>query len=412
MKRSMQRMRTDEGFTLVEVVIAMALITVGFLVLAGATSSGARLLVQSKQRQAATQQANAAIEHIRNVAYDNAMLSTQPSHAADEDSPDFYVNEDGTEYDHAHGGDGEQLVVDSVHGLVLHTEDVSTGSTSMTLYQYVTWVDDPNISGSQDYKRVSVVVSYLAGANPGRLHTVEASTLLTTGTITVGGTTSSAGAGSSSSPTPSPTPTPSGPCGADTVGPTGTFSILSSSGAQTGYTASTTASISLSPSDTCTPISVQFSNDNATYGTAFTYDSGNPNATWTLAGTDGSKNVWARYTDGAGNVSTVGPQPIALDQTLPTAAGTLTRTVSCSGNNRTVTLNWGNSTDANLVGYRIYKNANNVGYSALKTSATLTTTDTDSKILNSLSYKIVAYDKAGNEGTATNVISLAKNKCS
>jgi prepilin-type N-terminal cleavage/methylation domain-containing protein len=407
----------EDGFTLVELVVALTLISIGFLALAGATSSAARMLLQSKQRQAASEQANAAIEHIRNVPYDQVALSSAPAHSTDTANPDYYVSANGVTYDHKRNGTGvEPLDVDTSSGQVLHVENVTVGSTVMTLYQYVTWVDDPGITGAEDYKRVVVLVTFSSTDNPGRTHTVEASTLLTSGSVTVGGTASSASQGSSPSPTATPTPTPSpsatGPCTGDTTGPTGTFTILSGNGSQTGFTASTAVSISLAPVDSCAPISVGFSNDNVTFGSTVTYDAANPTTTWTVASGDGTKSVWTKFTDGVANASTVGPQSITLDQTKPTVPGTLGRTVSCSGSNRTVTLSWGVSTDANFVGYRIYKNTNNTGYVALKTTASLTTQDTDSKTLNSLNYKIVGYDKAGNEGTATNVISLAKNSCS
>jgi fibronectin type 3 domain-containing protein len=157
---------------------------------------------------------------------------------------------------------------------------------------------------------------------------------------------------------------------------------------------------------------MQFSNDNTTYGTATAYDSLNPSTTWVIGAGDGSKSVWAKYTDGASNVSTIGPHTIVLDQTKPTVPGTLSRTVSCSGTNRTTNLAWGASTDTNFLGYRIYKSVNGAAYAALATTAGTSYSDVDKKTLDSLSYKVVGYDKAGNESSPTNVISFSKNQCS
>jgi hypothetical protein len=92
--------------------------------------------------------------------------------------------------------------------------------------------------------------------------------------------------------------------------------------------------------------------------------------------------------------------------------GTLTRTVWCSSSQRTVTLSWGTSTDTNFLGYRTYKSVNGGAWTAIATTSTQTTSDTDKKSLDSVSYRVVGYDKAGNESTPTNVISLSKNKCS
>jgi hypothetical protein len=347
------------------------------------------------------------------MAYSQVALSSAPAHSTDTSNPDYYVSQDGTGYDSAHTGSYESLIVDTGAGDITHITSESVGTVALTEYQYVTWVDDPSISGTQDYKRVTIVVTYSAADSPGRSHQIQLSAFLTPGSVTVAGATQGATQGTSS-PTASATPsaTASGSCSGDVSGPTGSFTILSGTGAVTGYTASTTATISLAPSDACTPIQARLSNDGSSYSQWFIYDSSNPAVTWTLTIGDGTKSVWAQFKDGVGNTSTAGPNTIILDQTLPTSPGTLTSTVSCSGSNRTVNLSWGVSTDANLLGYRIYKSVNGAGYTLLKTTSTTSTSDTDSKSLTSLSYYVAAYDKAGNEGPKTNVISLTKNKCS
>ena len=93
--------------------------------------------------------------------------------------------------------------------------------------------------------------------------------------------------------------------------------------------------------------------------------------------------------------------------------GTLTRTVSCSGADRTVVLSWGIATDTNFRGYRVYRSTDGVSWSVFQQVSTTTVTDaTLKKSLDSVRYYVVAYDKAGNESNATNTISLAKNQCS
>jgi len=77
-----------------------------------------------------------------------------------------------------------------------------------------------------------------------------------------------------------------------------------------------------------------------------------------------------------------------------------------------VYLSWGVSTDTNFLGYRLYKSTNGGAFTAITTTSTSTTNDTDKKSLDSLSYKVVGYDKAGNESPFSNAISLSKNKCS
>lgn len=410
-RAALLRLRSDAaGFTLVELVAGLSVLVVGFAALAAASGTGSRLLVQGRQRRVAAEIANARLEQIRNIPYANVALAAAPAHSTDATNPDYYVDGSGNFDD---GGDGtyEPLVV-AAGGEVTHLEGpFVAGVTRLTVYQYVTWVDDPSVVGTQDYKRVVIVAAYGAASNPGRANTVHVSSLLTSGSVTVGG--SQAGA-TQGTPAPSATPsaTPTSGCSGDTQAPTGSFSILSGTGASQGFTASRTVTISVAPSDPCTPISVSLSNDDATYGTAFTYDASLPTVSWTLTTGEGVKQVWARFVDGIGNTATVGPVGITLDTTPPGVPGTLTRTVSCSGSSRTVSLSWGTAGDTNLLGYRVYKAVDGGAFTALLTTSSTNASDTDSKTLSSLQYRVVAYDKAGNEGSATNVVSLAKNACS
>lgn len=403
---------SEDGFGIVEVIAAFSIVFVGFFALAQATGSSSRMLTKGGQRQVATSEANARIEDFRNIPYSNVALTTQPVRHADASNPDFYVSTDGTAFDALHNGSPEALIVDTVNGQVVHLEeDVTIGVTVMDVYQYVTWVDDPDITGAQNYRRITVIVRYFAAGDTTRSDTVQVGALLTAGTLTIAGGSTLGPTQGSAAPTPTSTPT-GGSCDGDVTAPTGGFSILSGTGAQTGYTASTTATLSLAPVDACTPISYRISNDGTSYSGWTTYDAGAPTTSWTLTAGDGTKSVWVQYRDGAANTATAGPETIVLDTTPPTVPGTLTRTVSCNGNDRTVTLTWGVSTDTNLLGYRVYKSVNGGDYSLLGSVATLSMSDTDLKTLTSLSYRVVAYDKAGNEGNPTNVITLSKNQCS
>jgi hypothetical protein len=288
------------------------------------------------------------------------------------------------------------------------------GETSLAVNQYVTWVDDPGLSGTQDYKRLTVVVQYNQPAVQGVSRLVRVSSFFTEGGVTVGGSGVSAAPGTTSTPTASPSPSPTvAPCTNDTTAPAGSFTIDTGTAAEVGYSASLSVTLRfLSISDTCTPIVLRFSNDGTTYGSDVVYDAVNPSVSWSVASGDGSKQVRAKVRDGIGNEATLSPMSITLDTIKPTVPGTLSRTVSCSGSNRTVNLSWGSSTDTNFRGYRVYKSINGGGYVDLATVSGTTKSDTDKKSYDSVRYYAVGYDKAGNESNATNVVSLAKNKCS
>ena len=399
----------EEGFTIVELMAALSVLAIGFVALAASLGIGFKQITLGRQRQTATELANARIEHLRNVPYAAIGLSSAPEYATSLDDPDHFLSNDGSQYDYSGNETFEDVIVDDTSGQVLHLEDpVTVGATTMSVFQYVTWADQAN-----NVKRLTVVVVYRPAAIEGIAKFVRMSTYFTPGTVTVAGTVPGATQGTSPpTPTPTPSPTPTVPCSGDHTAPSGAFSITSGTGSDVGYTSSLTASLALSFSDTCTPITVAFSNDGTTYASPVTYDPMNPTVSWTLSAGQGLKSVWGKVQDAVGNVNTLGPNTITVDTTKPTVPGTLARSVSCGGADRTVVLTWGSSTDTNFKGYRVYQSINSGVWTAIGTSSTTTSSDTHKKSLDSVRYYVVGYDKAGNESNATNIVSLSKNKCS
>jgi prepilin-type N-terminal cleavage/methylation domain-containing protein len=411
----------EDGFTIIELMAALSVLAVGFFSLAGAMGLGLKQVALGRQRQSAAEIANGRLEHLRDYPYEEVALSSQPEHNTDETDPDNGVSIDGITYDVPGVTEPEKLIVDTADGKVLHFEDpVQVGTTFMKVYQYVTWVDDPDITGTQDYKRVEIAVVFKTPSINGVTKVVYASAFVTTGTVVVNGSSSTPNIGASSSPSPSPSasaspspsPVPTGPCASDVTPPSGDFAIQSGSGSETGYTKSTSLTLKIEVSDNCAPVTGRFSSDNVAFGDSTEIAHNVEHVSFTVPSGDGTKSVWGKFSDGNGNTKTTGPYTIVLDQTKPSTPGTLTRTVSCSGNSRTVNLSWGASTDANFRGYRVYKSINNGDWFALITVSLTSVSDTDSKGLDSLRYQVVGYDKAGNESHETNTISLNKNQCS
>ena len=394
----------EAGFTTVELMAALSIMAIGFFALAGALGFALRQVTLSRQRQTATEIGNARIEHLRNVPYEAVALTTQPTHTDDTDNPDYFVSADNTQFDVTGDGDYEDMIVDDAGGQVLHLEDpLQVGTVTMEVWQFATWYDQAN-----NVKRLTVMVVYKPQVlGPSRM--VRASTFFTPGSVTIEGSEGGANQGGGV-PTSVPTTVPT-TCADDTAGPTGGFQILSTSGQQ-GYTASQSVSLSMGLTDSCQPISMQFSNDGTLYSDPITYDSSNPSVAWTLPAGDGTKSVHAKATDANGNVRTFAAQSVILDTVSPTVPGTLAKSVSCSGNDRTVTLSWGASTDTNFNGYRIYVSTNSGAWAVLSTTALVSETTTNLKTLDSVRYYVVGYDKAGNESDATNIVSLSKNQCS
>jgi hypothetical protein len=414
--------RSEDGFTLVEIVVALGILTtvaVGFMMSAGI---GFRTVAVARQREIASELASARLEHLRNVPFEQVALSSAPTHDSDPEHPDYWVSSPNPTHYDISGGDGqwEELIIDAANGDVLNVEDpVTVGSTVMEIYQYATWVDDATIAGTHDYRRVTVVVRYKAPASSGVNKLQRASTLFTSGTVTVGApssttTTISDPTTTTTAPPATTSTTAAGPCAGDTAAPVGGFTIGASGDAEVGFSASSNVSLQLLFTDACTPIVVNFSNDGNTWGADVTYDATSPQVSWSLPAGDGTKSVYGRVRDGAGNMVTLSQQSVVVDATAPTAPGNVVRTVSCSGSNRTATLSWIASTDTNLRGYRVYRSTDGSTWSQLGSTTSTSYANTHAKTLNSVRFYVVAYDKAGNISVAAPnpVISLAKNQCS
>jgi hypothetical protein len=100
----------------------------------------------------------------------------------------------------------------------------------------------------------------------------------------------------------------------DTTAPTGSIVI---NGGDT-YTNSTTATLTLSAADGGSGVyQMRFSNNGTTWSTWEAYAT---SKAWTLTGGDGTKTVYVRFLDNAGNVSTSYSDNIILDTTAPTGS--------------------------------------------------------------------------------------------
>jgi prepilin-type N-terminal cleavage/methylation domain-containing protein len=428
----MRARRGDDGFTLLEMVVAISLLAIVAVAFAASVHLGFRTIALARQRQIASEKAGSLLEHLRSIPMDQLALSPvpvsdppdqPPAYRADPTHPDHYVSTDGAQFDWDGPGPGvaEPLVFANLGAGELagvrHVEDpIAVGTTLMEIYQYVTWVDDPALPGAENYKRITVVVRYKAPSVNGVNQTLRLSSLYADDTIELPAlptttTPSSTTVASTTTTTTAATTTTSGSCATDTTPPAGGFGIQGGAGAEAGFTAQPSVTLVMAFTDGCSPIVARFRNEGGVLGGDVLYDPVQPDFAWSLTSGDGTKTVGGEVRDGAGNAATLTDVSIVLDTTKPTVPGTLARTVSCAGTNRTVTLSWGVSTDANFRSYRIYRNTGS-GWSELARTDNLSYTDTHKKSLDTVQYYVVGYDKAGNQSDATNTIALAKNQCS
>lgn len=391
--------------TLIELVVALTLLTMVMTALGASIGISLKSVQLARARQVAEAAANKRLEELRDVDYPQLAMASMPTYNSDPDNPDHFVS--GSSYDYSGEGMFEPMIVEtSPPGPVEHIESpVTVGGTTVDVYQFVTWVDDPDISGTQNLRRVTVVVRYHNVAIPGTSHILRESMVFTPGTITLPSASSTTTTTTTTPSTTTTTTVPAGGCGG--------FSVSGAGGNQVGFTATTTVTVSMSLA-TCGPdVYVNFSNDGTTWGPDLLYDSSNPSTAWTISSGDGTAVISGRARNGlAGTPWVVPEQSIILDTTMPTTPGTLNRTVGCSSSTRTVDLSWGASTDTHLSGYRIYRSTDGTSWQLITSTTGNIASDSHSKTLTSVRFYVKAYDKAGNESNATNTISLSKNQCS
>ena len=409
--------------TLVELMVAISLIAIIMSGLALSIGVDYKAVALTRSRQVAENAANQRLEQLRDVDYASMALDSQPVHSTDSSNPDYYVNGPANQYYDVTGtgtpGTGtpnETLVVQltPTPGPVVHHDPtlLTIGTTVIDIYEYVTWVDDPAIAGTQNLKRLSVVVKYQSVPTVGNSKILRESVVLTDGTVTLPNTATTTTT-TATTTTTTATTTTTLPAGT----PCGTFSIAGSSGGSGGYTASRTITITMALSGcsaTPGPVLASFADNGGTWGSDVTYNSASPTFAFSITSTgDGTKTISGRVRDGSsGTYSNLASRAIILDTTLPTTPGAYNRAISCSGTNRAIVFSWTASTDTYLTGYHIYANSGGSTYSLLGSTASLSFTVNDIKTTNATTqYKVTAYDAAGNESSATTPISITKNLC-
>ena len=402
--------RTELGMTLVELMVAISILAVVMSGLALSIGIDYKAVALARSRQVAEAAANQRLEELRDVDYATmALANPGPTHSAVSTNPDFFVSANGLNYDVTGTGQNEALIVNpsTTPGGIAHLETpVQVGTTVVDIYQYVTWVDDPGIPGTQNLKRITVVVQYHSVPTIGQARLLRESVILTAGNVVLPSSAVTTTSSSTTSTSTSSTTTTT------TASTCGSFSVAGSSGASVGFTASATVTLTMAFGTCGGSIVVNFSNDGGTtWGSDFNWSTTTTTLAWTLSTGSGTKTISARARSGAGAPWSVTPQSIILDTTAPTAPPSISRTVSCAGSTRTVVLSWAAGSDAYLVGYHVYVSSDGTNYSLLGSTSSLAYTTTNSK--NSIVYyKVKTYDSAGNESSATSVIQLAKQTCS
>ena len=165
----------EDGFGLVEVIVAMVLILVGVLSAFLAFEASQRADGRAERNAAVAHRAQSEIERIQALPYTTVGMESLPSNSGSGNANDplnYVVNSPaGYEYDWAQPAKSEEFVSS---GTLAASSAWTDGKISGTLYRFVTWVADacPTCANSKDYKRVTVVLTTPGTAAPQKDSTI------------------------------------------------------------------------------------------------------------------------------------------------------------------------------------------------------------------------------------------------
>jgi len=189
------------GFTVVEVLMAVLVLTVGMITLIGAFEPARKLGTQAELRQVASAAGEQELQRVQSLPWSKIAMKSEPAvTGAAAPNPTHYISNSpcpGTtgpttlhcyQWDWTGGMPAEGVVVDTTNGdptanPTNWTTTVSTTNGAVRLrgstYRFVTWATDKECTvsacgGASDYKRVTTIVTINNLRNP-----IELSSLVT-----------------------------------------------------------------------------------------------------------------------------------------------------------------------------------------------------------------------------------------
>jgi Tfp pilus assembly protein PilV len=168
--------RSDSGFTIIEVIVAAAVLMLGILASVGAFQSSRVLTLVSERQTSMAHRAQQELERVEALSYTQIAMSAAPTHSASALNPDFYVGSGTFQYDRSDATKTEPFVVDSTNGTITPgsagcadgcSGTWSDGRLSGEIFTFVTWYTDgsngsrcsPGCPASNDFKRITVAVT-------------------------------------------------------------------------------------------------------------------------------------------------------------------------------------------------------------------------------------------------------------
>ncbi len=187
-------LRTEEGFTLIEVLAATFVLIVGVLGMLGAFDSAHKLDLLSERRTSMAHRAQLEIERLHATSYSEIALASAPTHSATSTNPDYYVKEGETpEYQYGTGSTEVEKLVVASKGAISSSPtsrecskyvgacEWKDGNISGNVYDFVTWYGEPRKLCKEEKlcpKRITVVVTANVPAGNHEPASVRVSTLI------------------------------------------------------------------------------------------------------------------------------------------------------------------------------------------------------------------------------------------
>jgi prepilin-type N-terminal cleavage/methylation domain-containing protein len=165
----MRRLANEDGFTLFELLIAMAVTAVGLMALVSSFDHSRDLVSVAEKTEVASHQAERAMERTLALPYTQVAHVTAPAHDTDPKNPAYYVSVSGGTYtwdQNATTGPRSDNLETAANGLVTNVSNWQDSASRLTgkTYTFVTRTSDlcnatgcP--AGDQRGKRVTVAVT-------------------------------------------------------------------------------------------------------------------------------------------------------------------------------------------------------------------------------------------------------------
>ena len=166
-----RKLGREQGFSLVELLVAALILSIGLMALVSGLDHSRELTNRSEKTEAATHQAEEAIERILAMRYDRVALPVLPASSASEADPRYYVSGANYEWDQGtEGGQSEPLAVDAANGELAnsYTWEDSDSRLNGVVHKFVTTTGDrctgtgcppADVQEIQPAKRVTVAVT-------------------------------------------------------------------------------------------------------------------------------------------------------------------------------------------------------------------------------------------------------------